>query len=153
MISLFTFFITLQITLFFFMTFHDWVHLPPLTDIRELEKYSTFRGRLINSAIFAFTILIPLGFTVACQPYVPMWVSGILVFFYGVLTLGTLVSWWVPYFFGNLPFHEEHFKEYVNTHHFLPARGDNVIPNTMHVMLHLQIWTCLGISLYLLVVA
>ena len=31
-------FIVLQLILLFFMTFHDWVHIPPLTNIRDLEK-------------------------------------------------------------------------------------------------------------------
>jgi len=43
------------------------------------------------------------------------------------------------------------FAEYENTHHFLPARGDNVVPNTLHVILHLQIWICFILSVYLLV--
>lgn len=132
------------------MTLHDWIHLPPLTDIRELEKYSTKKGRFINSTIFFFIIFIPLFLTWYYQSYFPRWALITIANFYGWLTLGTLLSWWMPYFFGSSQSHKLAFIEYKNTHHFLPPRGDNVIPNTFHVILHLQIWICFGISLYLL---
>ena len=145
-------FIILQIILFFFMTFHDWVHVPPLTDIRELEKHSTKKGRIISSIIFAVIVLIPLFLTWIYRVNYPLWVLISITNFYGLLSLGTILSWWVPYFFGS--YSEKHkaaFAEYRHTHHFLPAIGDNVIPNTFHVILHLQIWTCFGIALYLLI--
>ncbi len=144
-------FIVLQIILLFFMAFHDWVHLPPLTNIRDLEKYNSKKGRIINSTIFFFLIFIPLSLTVVYRMALPLWVLISLVNFYGWLTLGTLLSWWVPYMFGSSEKHKDNFIEYKNTHHFLPAQGDNVIPNTFHVILHVQIWTCFGIALYLLV--
>lgn len=145
-------FIVLQIILLFFMTFHDWVHLPPLTDIREMEKHSSWTGRFINSTVFFFLIFIPLFLTWHYRLNYSFWVTLNIVIFYALLTLGTIISWWIPYFLGS---YSESFKnvfdEYKTTHHFLPAIGDNVIPNTFHVILHLQIWTCLVISLYLLV--
>jgi len=149
--DIFTIFIVLQIILFYCMALHDWVHIPPFIDIHELEKHSTKKGRLINSAIFALFILVPLVLTLLYQPRFPLWVLIIFVSMYGLLTLGTLFSWWIPYLFGSPEWHKEAFIEYKNTHHFLPARGDNVIPNTFHVIMHLQIWTCFAISLYLLI--
>ncbi len=151
--NLITAFIILQIILLFFMTFHDWVHIPPLINIRELEKYSTKKGRAINSIIFFFLIFIPLMLTVSYKSLLPLWALITILTFYSLLTIGTLLSWWVPYFFGSSEHHKLGFAEYKNTHHFLPARGDNVVPNTFHVILHLQIWVCLGISLYLLLLA
>lgn len=144
-------FLVLQIILFFFMTFHDWVHLPPLTDIRELEKHSSTKGRLINSGIFALIIAIPFTLTWFYKTDFPWWALITISTFYGILTIGTILSWWVPYFFGSSPEHKAAFAEYHHTHHFLPKRGDNVVPNTFHVILHIQIWTCLVISLYLLI--
>jgi len=143
-------FVIIQIILLLFMTFHDWIHLPPLTDIREIEKHSTITGRVINSIIFFFLIFIPLSLTLFYQPNFPCWVLGVIVFIYGLLSLGTIFSWWMPYIRGSSQEHKEGFKEYRNTHHFLSARGDNVVPNTLHVILHVQIWACLGISIYLL---
>jgi hypothetical protein len=148
--DLITTFIVLQIILLFCMTFHDWVHVPPLTNIRELEKYSTKQGRLINSIIFFFLVFAPLVLTVLYNPVFPLWVLIVLVNIYGLLSLGTVVSWWVPYIFGSSEEHKAHFIEYRNTHHFLPSRGDNIVPNTFHVLLHLQIWACCLIAAYLL---
>jgi len=142
-------FIILQIILFFFMTLHDWIHLPPFTDIRALEKHSTKTGRLINSAIFGLFILTPLSLTLLYQPHFPTWILTQLILIYGFLSLGTIISWWIPYFFGSSAEHKAGFVEYRHTHHFLPSRGDNLVPNTLHVILHLQIWTCFYMSLYL----
>ena len=149
--DLITTFITLQIILVPFMALHDWVHLPPLTNIHELEKHHTKKDRLITSMIFFFLIFIPLMLTIIYQPNFPLWVLIALVNFYGWLTLGTIASWWIPYFFGSSEKHKLDFAEYTNTHHFLPNIGENVVPNTFHVILHLQIWVCCAISIYLLI--
>lgn len=143
-------FIVLQTVLLFFMALHDWVHVPPLTNIRDLEKHSTQRGRLFNSVVFFFLIFVPLMLTILYKPLFTLGTLIAIVNFYGWLTLGTILSWWVPYFFGSSEKHKANFAEYKNTHHFLPARGTNVIPNTFHVILHLQIWTCFVIALFLL---
>ncbi len=144
-------FIILQIILLFFMTFHDWIHVPPLTDIRELEKHNSKKGRLINSWIFFVIVCIPLVLTWIYQYAFQGWVLITIVNFYGLLSIGTIFSWWIPYFFGSSIAHKTAFAEYRTTHRFLPARGDNIIPNTFHVILHVQIWACLGIALYLLI--
>jgi hypothetical protein len=135
-------FIALQVILLPFMALHDWVHLPPLTDICELEKHSTPKGRLINSIVFFFLIFIPLCLTIAFDPDFPLWVLITNFVFYFAMTMGTLFSWWVPYLFTSSQQHKKDSQEYKNTHHFLPARGDNVIPNTFHVILNVQIWIC-----------
>lgn len=149
--SIITLFIILQVILFFVMTFHDWVHLPPLTDLRAMEKHSTKKGRLINSLIFAFIVAYPLYLTYFYQDNLKGSVLWPIVLTYGLLTLGTILSWWVPYFFGSFSqAHKEAFLEYKDTHHFLPPIGDNVIPNTFHVILHVLIWACFALSLYLM---
>ncbi|MBP9765239.1 hypothetical protein KBD08_02790 [Candidatus Babeliales bacterium] len=71
-----------------------------------------------------------------------------IVYFYGGLTVGTIASWWVPYIFGSSAIHKQQFLKFKNTHYFLPTRGDNVRPNTLHVVLHLLVWSCFGLSLY-----
>ena len=136
-------FIVLQVILFFLMTFHDWVHFPPLTDIRSLEKKSTVKGRLINSTLFALMVLIPLSITWVYKDCSMPFYQALTVFnFYFFLSVGTVFSWWVPYFLGSSLEHKENFSEYKNTHHFLPQRSDNVVPNTFHVIMHFFIWTC-----------
>ena len=81
-----------------------------------------------------------------------------ILIFYGSLSLYTIFVWWVPYLFVNEehPYffssqeHKKVFEEYKNNHHFLPARGNNIVPSTLHVLVHIQIWICFGISMYLL---
>ncbi len=143
-----TIFIILQVVLLFVMTFHDWVHLPPLTDIRELEKYSTKKGRVINSLIFFLLVCIPLLLTTLYQPELFLCVKITIISMYGLLTFGTVFAWWIPYFFGSSEKHKNDFIEYRTTHHFLPKRGDNIVPNTFHVLLHLLIWSCFVLSTY-----
>jgi hypothetical protein len=143
-------YLLLQVILLFVITLHDWVHVPPLTDIRALEQHSTVHGRIINSTIFAIMVLIPLVLTWLYRAHVPFWMATVLVGMYGLLTFGTIASWWIPYIFGSSAAHKADFIEYQHTHHFLPKRGDNVVPNTFHVLLHLLIWSCCTYSLYLL---
>lgn len=142
-------YIVLQIVLLFVMSLHDWIHIPPFTDIRALERHSSVAMRLINSVIFAGVVLIPLYisrllYDHAMTPHLAI----IPVFAYGLLTIGTIASWWVPYFFGSSESFKAHFIEYQHTHHFLPARGDNIVPNTLHVILHVLIWSCFALAIY-----
>lgn len=148
-----TFFIILQTILLLIMLFHDWVHIPPLTDIESLKKAHSVKFRLLGSLINGMFVFIPLCLTVAYAPGpYPFWVVLNMILFYLGLTIGTICSWWIPYFFGSSAELKEGFKEYKNTHHFLPPRGDNVVPNTFHVILHVLVWLCLLISLYIFIV-
>jgi hypothetical protein len=147
---LFIIFITLQLSLLFIMAFHDWIEIKPFTDIQALAQHHTIKNRLIASTIYSITVLIPLLLTLWYQPTVPLAACWCIIIMYGLLTIGTIASWWIPYIFGSSAKHKEDFAEYRNTHAFLPKRGDNVIPNTLHCILHLLVWVCFGISVYVL---
>lgn len=146
------FFICLQVVLLFFMLFHDWIPVPPFNDVVALKAADSNAYRLFGSCINGVTVLIPLLITLAYshQSNLPLSAAITVVTFYFFLTVGTILSWWVPYFFGSSPKHKNAFSKFKNTHYFLPTRGDNVIPNTLHVVLHLQVWLCLIISTYFL---
>jgi len=133
------------------MALHDWIDIPPLTNIEELKKHHTVKERLIGSIINTSFVLIALMLTVlyASTTY-PLWVAITLVTIYLLLTIGTICAWWIPYVFGSSQAHKKGFAEYRNTHHFLPERGDNVIPNTLHVLLHLLVWTSFACSIFIL---
>lgn len=147
------FFVILQFILLLFMIFHDWIPVPPFNDIEAIKMADSDFYRLLGSAINGLTVLIPLIITLIYyrQPTIPLSITITLVFFYLLLTIGTILSWWTPYFFGSSEKHKQAFGKFKNTHHFLPKRGDNIIPNTLHIVLHLQVWTCLVISVCLLV--
>ena len=145
-----TFFIILQIILAFFLAFHDWLDLPPLTDIKALEKYHTKKERLLSSCINTILVLIPSLMTIQSRGHFSLRGIAFIVISYLLLTIGTICAWWIPYIFGSSQEHKQGFVEYKNTHTFLPARGDNVVPNTLHIIMHLFIWSCLGIAIYYL---
>jgi hypothetical protein len=146
------FFIILQFILLLFMLVHHWIAVPPLNDVAALKANDSYFYRFIGSVINGSFVLIPLIITLIYyrQPHIVLPASITIVVFYLVLTIGTIFSWWVPYFFGSSLKHKERFNKFKNTHTFLPARGDNVIPNTLHVIIHLQVWTCLAMAVYFL---
>jgi hypothetical protein len=146
-----SFFITIQCILFFFMAFHDWVDIPPFTNLFALKKAHSLKFRLVGSFVNATLVLIPLivTFLYLASP-LPLWARLLFVSIYGLITFGTITAWWIPYFGGGYWVYgnKAGFEEYQNTHSFLPPRGDNIVPNTLHVILHIQVWICFGLSLY-----
>ena len=143
-------FIVLQFLLLLIMALHDWIEIRPLTDIKALAAGHSLYGRFMTTVVNTFTVLLPLIYTVYYGDTLPSNVCRGIAIVYGLLTLGTILSWWVPYIFGSSQKHKEGFKEFRNTHTFLPSRGDNVIPNTLHCILHVLVWLCFGIAIYLL---
>lgn len=145
------FFVAVQSILLLFMALHDWVDIPPLTDLPALKKAHTFRFRLIGSFVNGSLVLIPLIITLFyLSSSLSFWARLVFTVIYGFITFGTITAWWVPYFGGGYLIHgnKAGFEEYRNTHTFLPKRGENVVPNTLHVLLHIQVWICLGLSIY-----
>ena len=146
-----SFFIAIQILLFLFMILHDWIDFPPFTDIRALRKAHSFKERLFGSCLNGLLVFVPLVISLNYRnASLPFWASILSACVYGFITLGTITAWWIPYFGGGYLIHgnKAGFEEYRNTHSFLPSRNNNVVPNTLHVILHLQVWICFGISLY-----
>ncbi|MBM18092.1 MAG: hypothetical protein CL947_03450 [Epsilonproteobacteria bacterium] len=146
---LYQFFIVLQTILFFYITLHDWIEARPFTDIQALRSKFTVKKIAFGSLVYTLIIGIPLYLTIA-YPEMSLVVAGNICIFYALTTLGTILSWWVPYFFGSSSEHKKEFAIFKNTHTFLPIRGTNVVPNTLHVILHVQIWLCCIISFYYL---
>lgn len=135
------------------MLFHDWIPIPPFNDVSTLKTVDTSSSRLFGSIINGGTVLVPLLITLVYyhKSSFPLFAAIVVFMFYLILTIGTILSWWVPYFFGSSDQHKQEFTKFKNTHHFLPARGDNVIPNTLHIVLHWQVWACLIFSIYFLI--
>jgi hypothetical protein len=148
------FFLVLQFILFLFMAFHDWIDIPPFTNLAALKKAHSFKFRLIGSIVNAILIIIPIiiTFLYLTSP-LPLWALLIFTMIYGFLTIGTITAWWIPYFGGRYWIHgnKAGFEEYRDTHSFLLPSGNNVVPNTLHVILHIQVWICFGLSLYWLI--
>ncbi|HEV2601978.1 MAG TPA: hypothetical protein VGT41_06845 [Candidatus Babeliales bacterium] len=148
---LFLLFLIAQITLMIFMLLHDWLDIPPFTNIKALrEKHSLnelILSTLVNAGTIAWCLIILR--TYYPGPY-PCWVKINWIIIYTLLTVGTICAWWLPYIFGSSPARKEGLSEYKHTHTFLPARGDNTVPNTLHILIHIQVWFCCVVSWYLL---
>jgi hypothetical protein len=148
------FFAILQVILLLFMVFHDWIDLPPFTDRKNLRKFHSTQLLLFGSFLNGILVLIPLVLTLLYfEDTLPLWANGLFVIIYGIITLGTITAWWLPYLFGtNAPkMNRAELEVYQNTHHFLPKKKDRVVPNTLHVVLHIQVWSCFILSLYWLI--
>ena len=128
------------------MIFHDWIPVPPFNDVIALKKEDGNWGRLFSSFVNGTFVIIPLYLTISYMDDISI-VAWKIFIFYFILTIGTILSWWVPYIFGSPESHKKHFRKFDNTHNFLPKRGTNIIPNTLHIILHIQIWVCMIISL------
>ena len=147
--SLIMLFIILQSILLLFMLLHDLIKVPPFNDIDALRATDSTSWLIFSTIVNSFCVAIPLYLTL--QLFFQSAFSCarlIIVCFYALLTFGTICSWWMPYILGSSASHKMHFHKFKNTHHFLPARGNNVVPNSLHVVLHLLVWSCCALSIY-----
>jgi hypothetical protein len=121
-----------------FLWLHDWVPLGRLNDVKAVRSQNTsFRlvvVTLIQSVPFTIGLLFSLSYF--GRPY-PHWLYLWLWISYGVIFLGQIRAWWVPYLFRAEPERAARYQiMFGNTHRFLPSRN-GLVPNTAHIMLHL----------------
>jgi len=70
------------------------------------------------------------------RPY-PDWLYDWLVISYGLLFIGQIRAWWIPYLFRAEPERAARYQiMFGKTHSFLPPRN-GMVPNTAHILLHL----------------
>ena len=111
----------LQVT---FLATHDWVPLGRLNDVAAVRRQDS-SGRLIVVTLIQ-TVPFAVGLA-ACvrylhQPY-PGWVWRWLWISYGILFVGQLRAWWVPYLWRPEPERAARYAVmFGNTHAFLPRR-------------------------------
>ena len=66
----------------------------------------------------------------------PGWLGYVLWITYGVLLVGLLRAWWVPYLFGvDAERRARYGVIFKGTHRFLPQRY-GIAPDTLHVSFH-----------------
>jgi hypothetical protein len=65
------------------------------------------------------------------------WLYDWLVISYGLLFIGQIRAWWIPYLFRPEPERAARYQiMFGKTHSFLPPRN-GMVPNTAHILLHL----------------
>jgi hypothetical protein len=141
-------FIFVQLLILFTEILDDWIPMYPLNDLNSLHSSHNKIGILISTIINSLFVAIPLGLSVWYGVSAPLNIKKSIMYFYLGVSLGVIISWWVPYFVGSWPAHKKKFEIFKKTHQLLPPRGDNVVPNTLHILLHILIWTSLGLSFY-----
>ena len=133
-----------------FLLLHDWIPLGSLNDVRAVAAEDSVGKRVWTTLLSALPFVLTLYFSVrtAGAPW-PGWVHQWLWICYGLLFVGQLRAWWVPYLGGGSPARAERYgRMFGRTHAFLPRRN-GIVPNTLHVLLHvatlatlvLLIWT------------
>lgn len=130
--------IALQSLQFLILLLHDWIPLGSLTDVAAVRRMNKLKHLLIGTAVTSVPVAWALWRSIANfgHPY-PHGLKIGLWLIYGILFVGELQSWWIPYVFGASPEKVQRFQElFGRTHAFLPVRH-GIVPNTFHVLLHL----------------
>ncbi len=128
----------LQAVVVIFLLLHDWVSLGRLNNLSAIRSQDTLPHRL-------FVTLLPVVPTAAGlfyslrffgRPY-PDGVEMLLRITYGVLVLGLLRAWWIPYLVVPDAVRAARYKIiFAGTHKFLPERN-GMAPDTLHTLFHL----------------
>jgi hypothetical protein len=116
---------------------HDWLPLPPLNDVAAVRRADTTARLVWVTLIQSVPYTIGLIYTIrALQTHLPGWLVWWLWISYGLLFLGALRAWWVPYLVRPEPVRAARYREmFGSTHAFLPEHN-GMVPNTLHATLH-----------------
>ena len=120
-----------------FLWLHDWMPLGELNDVAAVRRADPMPRLIKVTLIQSVPWTIGLVFTLrhVTTPF-PDWLWWWLWISYGMLFIGELRAWWVPYLFRPEPERAARYRVmFGNTHTFLPERN-GIRPNTLHAMLH-----------------
>ena len=120
-----------------FLWGHDWVPLGRMNDVVAVRAEDSRTKLVIVTVLQSLPYTLGLLFSLhfAGAPW-PQWVRNYLWISYGILLLGQLRAWWIPYLLRPEPAHAARFHAmFGRTHTFLPVRN-GMVPNTAHMLLH-----------------
>ena len=130
--------LALQLFQVLFLWVHDWIPLGRLNDVAAVRSLDTRRRLVAVTLIQSVPWTIGLCFSLLRfgRPY-PGWLYDWLMFSYGLLFIGQIRAWWIPYLFRPEPERVARYQiMFGKTHSFLPPRN-GMVPNTAHILLHL----------------
>ena len=130
--------IVLQAFQVLFLWIHDWVPLGRLNDVHAVRNADPMERLMLVTFIQSAPFTVGLIFTVLNlgRSY-PHWLYSWLWISYGLLLLGQIRAWWIPYLIRPEPERAARYQVmFGKTHSFLPHRN-GLVPNTAHVLLHL----------------
>jgi hypothetical protein len=133
-----------------FLWMHDWVPFGRLNDLAAVRSQDStvrlVRVTLIQSVPFTVGLIFS---AIHFGDHYPGWLIYWLWISYGVIFVGQLRAWWVPYLLRPEPDRAARYQMmFGKTHSFLPVRN-GIVPNTAHILLHIATLATL-IVLYLL---
>ncbi len=131
------FLIALQVFQLAFLSLHDWLPLGRLNDISAIRRTITPLQRLAGSLVPVIPVLIALTLSLKYfgSAY-PGWIKWWLRITFGLLFLGEVEAWWLPYLFGTTAKRVALYQAlFARTHSFLRPRH-GIVVNTLHVVLH-----------------
>ncbi len=138
----------LQALQLLFLLVHDWLPLGRLNDVAAFRRTSTPREILL--ALLVPSIPVATAFVLSLlyvRSLFPLWLRTWLCVTYGLLFLGELEAWWIPYALGTSSARVERYQSlFSSTHSFLPPRH-GIVPNTLHVILHVLTFTTVLLAL------
>jgi hypothetical protein len=128
---------------------HDWIPLERLNDVAAVRKQDSLRRLVTVTLIQSVPYSLGLAFSAwYLGAKLPGWVLDWLWISYGLLFLGELRAWWIPYLFGTAPERIARYQAmFGNTHAFLPKRK-GIVPNTLHFFLHVATASTLIVLLF-----
>jgi hypothetical protein len=131
--------IALQACITAFLFLHDWIPLGRLNNLTALSGQDSLARRLITTIISGAPSAVGLVFSLRhWNTAYPGWLNLLLWINYGVLLLGLLRAWWIPYLIQPDPERAVRYQViFADTHTFLPCRN-GMAPNTLHVIFHLS---------------
>ena len=129
--------IALQALQVLFLWIHDWVPLGRLNDVRAVRAADPTSRLILVTLLQSLPFTIGLVFSLKSLGHpVPHWLHTWLWISYGLLLLGQVRAWWIPYLLQAEPERAARYgRMFGNTHSFLPKRN-GLVPNTAHVLLH-----------------
>ncbi len=129
--------IVLQVVQVTILWLHDWLPLAPLNDVRRVHAEDTRTRLVLVTLVQSIPYTAGLALSVVYrQSGHPHWIWTWLWASYGLLFIGELRAWWLPYLFRPEPERAARYdKMFGDTHGFLPVRN-GITPNTLHCLLH-----------------
>jgi hypothetical protein len=131
-------FLALQAFVVLFLLFHDWVPLGRLNNLGAIQSEDSFWRRVFVTLLPAVPAALGLYWSwINFDRAYPGGVTFYLWVTYGLLFLGMLRAWWIPYLLIPDPERAARYRIlFKNTHTFLPVRN-GLAPDSLHVSLHL----------------
>ena len=122
-----------------FLWCHDWVPLGRLNDVAAVRRQDSLSRLVVVTLAQSVPFTAGLAWSARHfdEPF-SRWPLRWLWISYTILFLGQLRAWWLPYLFRPEAERAARYeKMFGRTHAFLPPRH-GIVPNTLHVLLHLS---------------